>query len=167
MDKRTKGCLWIGLGIAIVGVMLVVAVVAGAGFWAYQNFAPDATFLEPVKADAELAAIRARFPNQTPLIDTDGHGARIQTEGRTATFTGELQSLNIAAYDKRARKLVRFSVPFWLMRLAPDGKVSIGDEILGEHGVEKLTVKQLEALGPGLLIDEPKPNGDRVLIWTE
>jgi len=169
MDKRTKGCLWIGLGIAIVAVMLVVAVVAGAGFWAYQNFAPDAKFLDEPKAVAELDAIRARFPNQKPLIDTgdDGHGATLQTEGRTSTFTGALQSLHIAAYDKRAGKLVRFSVPFWLLRLAPDGKVSIGDEVLGEHGVEKLTVKQLEALGPGLLIDEPKPNGDRVLIWTE
>jgi len=170
MDKRTKGCLWIGLGIAIVGVMLVVAIVAGAGYWAYQNFAPDSTLLDETKAVAELDAIRARFPNQKPLIDADddGHGARLQTEGRSSTFTGQLQGLHIAAYDKRAGKLVRFSVPFWLLRMAPDGKVSIGDGMLDDvHGAEKLTVKDLEALGPGLLIDEQKPDGDRVLVWAE
>jgi hypothetical protein len=170
MDKRTKGCLWIGLGIAIVGVMLVVAIVAGAGYWAYQSFAPDATFLEPDKAEAELAAIRARFPNQKPLIDADddGHGAELRTEGRSATFTGELQGLHIAAYDQRAKKLVRFSVPFWMLRMAPDGKVSVGDGMLEDvRGAEKLTVKDLEALGPGLIIDEQKPGGDRVLVWTE
>lgn len=170
MDKRTKGCLWIGLGVAIVGVMLIVAIVAGAGFWAYQTFAPASTQVEPAKADAELASIRGRFPNQKPLIDTDEHGndATLQTEGRSANFTGELQALHIAAYDKRAGKLVRFSVPFWLLRMAPDGKVSIGDDMLDDvHGVEKLTVKDLEALGPGLLIDEQKPNGDQVLVWTE
>ena len=170
MDKRTKGCLWIGLGVAIVGVMLVVAIVAGAGFWAYQTFAPASTLVEPAKAEAELASIRGRFPNQKPLIDTDEHGndATLQTEGRSATFVGELQALHIAAYDKRAGKLVRFSVPFWLLRMAPDGKVSIGDDMLDDvRGVEKRTVKDLEALGPGLLIDERKPNGDQVLVWTD
>jgi len=46
--------------------------------------------------------------------------------------------------------------------------VSIGAGALdGVRGAEKLTVKDLEAFGPGLLIDESKPNGDRVLVWTE
>jgi hypothetical protein len=170
MEKRTKGCLWIGLGIAIVVVMVVVAVIAGAGFWAYQTFAPDAVFVDQAKADQQLEDIRARFKNRTPLMVTGEHGrdARLQTEGREATFTGQLQALHVAVYDRRAGKLVRFSMPFWLVRLAPDGKVSIGDGALdGVRGAEKLTVKDLEALGPGLIVDERKPDGDRVLVWTE
>jgi hypothetical protein len=170
MDKRTKGCLWIGLGIAIVVVMIVVAVIAGAAFWAYQNLAPNAVFVDQAKADQQLEEIRARFKHQTPLIVTgeNGHDARLQTEGREATFTGQLQSLHVAVYDRRAGKLVRFSMPFWLIRMAPDGKVSIGDGALdGVRGAEKLTVKDLEALGPGLVVDDRKPDGDRVLVWTE
>ena len=168
MDKRTKGCLWIGLGIAIVVGMVVVALVAGAGFWAYQNFAPSTEFVEPAKADQQLEQIRARFKGQAPLIavDPDGHGAHVRAEGRPV-FTGQLTSLHVAAYDPRAGKLVRFSVPFWLMRLGKDGQWSIGDGALGGVRAEKLNVKDLEALGPGLLIDESKPNGDRVLVWTE
>jgi hypothetical protein len=169
MDKRTKGCLWIGLGVAIVGVMVVVALIAGAGFWAYQNFAPATAFVDPVKAEAELEAITAKFPNKTPLIVHDDAGQpTLHADGRPATFTGELQSLHIAAYDKRHGKLVRFSVPFWLLRMAPDGKVSVGEGMLDDvRGAESLTVRQLEALGPGLLIDERKPDGDRVLVWAE
>lgn len=169
MDKRTKGCLTIGLGVAIVVVMVVVAVIAGAGFWAYQSFAPSAEFVDQTKADQQFDAIRARFKGQLPLIDTDegGHGAQLRAEDRPA-FTGQLQSLNVAAYDPRAGKLVRFTIPFWLVRLGKDGQLSIGDGALeGVRGAEKLTVKDLEALGPGLLIDERKPDGDRVLVWTE
>ena len=169
MEKRTKGCLWIALGLAIAGMMVGVALVAGAGFWVYQTVAPAATFVDPAKAGAELETIRARFQNRVPLIDPDAPEgqARIRTEGRP-TFTGELQSLHVAAYDHRAGKLVRFSIPFWLLRLAPDGKVSFGDEALDDlAGREKLTVREVEAFGPGLLLDEAKPDGNRVVVWTE
>ena len=169
MDKRTKGCLLIGLGVAIAGAMVVVALVAGAGYWAYQNFAPETTAVDPAKAEVEIAAIRAKFPGE-PLITHDQDGRpQLKTDGRAGTFTGELQALRIAAYDKRAGKLIRLSVPFWLLRLAPDGKVSVGDDDVlgGVRAVERLTVKELETLGPGLLVDEQKPDGDRVLVWTE
>ena len=170
MDKRTKGCLWIALGLTIAAVMVGVAVIAGAGFWMYQNFAPAATFVDQSAADSELAAIRARFGNQPPLINTspaEGEPA-LRKESRGAAYTGQLQSLQLAAYDKGAGKLVRFSIPFWLLRMAPDGKMTLGDEALDDLvGREKLTVAELEAFGPGLLVDEVKPNGDRVLVWTE
>jgi hypothetical protein len=169
MEKRTKGCLWIALGLAIVCAMVGVALVAGAGFWVYQTVAPAASFVDQDTADAELEAIRTRFPSRVPLIDPDAPEGepRFKPEGRPA-FTGELRSLHVAAYDKGAGKLVRFSIPFWLLRMAPEGKVSFGDEALDElAGREKLTVRELEAFGPGLLIDEAKPDGDRVIVWTE
>ena len=169
MEKRTKGCLWIGLGIAIAAGMVIVAVVAGAGYWAYQSFAPSAEFVNQTKADQQFDQIRTGFKDATPLIvpNPDGHGARVRAEGRPP-FTGQLQSLHFAAYDPDEGKLVRFTVPFWLIRLGHDGKISLGEGALdGVRGAEKLTVKDLEALGPGLLIDERKPDGDRVLVWTE
>jgi hypothetical protein len=169
MEKRRKGCLWIALGVAIVAVMVGVALVAGAGFWVYQTVAPEATFLDQNSADQELDAIRTRFASRAPLIDPDApEGApRVRPESRPA-FTGELQSLHVAAYDRKAGKLVRFSIPFWLLRMAPDGNLSFGDDALDElAGREKLTVRELEAFGPGLLIDEIQPDGNRVIVWTE
>ena len=169
MEKRTKGCLWIALGVAVVAVMVGAALVAGAGFWVYQTVAPASTPVDSAGADEQLAAIRARFRDQKPLIDPDAPDGepRVRPEGRPA-FTGELQSLHVAAYDRQDGRLVRFSIPFWLLRMAPDGNVSFGDDALDElAGREKLTVRELEAFGPGLLIDEIKPDGNRVIVWTE
>jgi hypothetical protein len=170
MDKRTKGCLGIGLAIAVVLIMVGVAVVGGGAYWLSQQFSAQSTAVPQADAAQQLDALRAKFKDQQPLIVVDeaGHDARIRTEGRQPTFTGELQALHIAAYDPDEGKLVRFSMPFWLIRLAPDGKITIGDDALRDvKGAERLTVKELEALGPGLLIDQTRPDGSRVLVWTE
>jgi hypothetical protein len=170
MDKRTKGCLGIGLAIAVVVVMVGVAVVGGGLYWLSQHFAANTTEVPQAEAARQLDELRARFKDQQPLIAVDdaGHDARIQKEGRQATFAGELQALHIAAYDADDGKMVRFSIPFWLIRMAPDGKISIGEDALRDvRGADRLTVKELEALGPGLLIDQARPDGGRVLIWTE
>jgi hypothetical protein len=54
--------------------------------------------------------------------------------------------------------LDRFSIPFWLLRMAPDGNVSFGDEAIDElAGREKLTVRELEAFGPGCSSTKPSP----------
>jgi hypothetical protein len=172
MDKRTKGCLWIALGTAIALVMVAAVFVGGAGYWIYQEFAPRAEFLPAADAARQLDALRARFAGQQPLIDVeddDGHKeATIHPERRPGTHKAPLTAIQIAAFDARAGKLVRFTIPFWLLRLAPHGQVSIGDDVLRDiKGRERLTVNDLEALGPGLLIDETRPDGHRVLVWTE
>lgn len=169
MDKRTKGCLWIGLGLTIALAMVAVVLLAGGAYWAYQSFSPSAQFVDQETADQRFADIRTRFKDQAPMIvhDADGHGASVRPHDRPP-FTGELQTLHVAAYDPRARKLVRFSVPFWLLRMGRDGKITVNDGPLhGIKGADRLTVKEIEALGPGLLFDESKGNGDHVLVWTE
>ena len=169
MDKRTKGCLWIGLGVAIAGAMV---------WWRSWpasatgriSFAPDAPVRGPGQGRQQFAEIRARFADLTPLIDVDRAATPrgCSTEGRPAASPASCNRFTSRPTTRDAGKLVRFSVPFWLMRLGHDGKVSVGDGMLDDvRGAEKLTVKELEALGPGLLIDERKPDGDRVLVWTE
>lgn len=172
--RRTKGCLWIGLGVAIVAVMVGIAVVAGAGFWLYQNFAPVSEQADQAAADRTFDDILARFKGQQPLIDLEdesgdtGRATIRKDVPRPATGHAPLEGLHVAVYDPDTDKLVRFSIPFWLLRLSPDGKLSVGDDALRDvAGADRLTVAELEALGPGLLIDERKPNGHRVLVWTE
>ena len=172
MNKRTKGCLWIALGTAIALGMVAAALVAGAGFWVYQEFAPAAEFLPPADAGRQLDLIRARFPGQQPLIDvTDEDGrsqAHVSGDATPRRAPGSIHAIHVAAFDPRARKLVRFSIPFWLVRLSPGGQVTIGDDVLKDvKGQTRLTVRDIEAFGPGLLIDETRPDGHRVLVWTE
>jgi hypothetical protein len=172
MNKRTKGCLWIALGVAVVLVMVTVAVVGGLGYLVYNQFSAKATFVPPDRAAKELDAIRARFPGEPHLrFEDTGDGARRVVVDKPATNATPkpLTSLNVAMYEKNAGKLVRFSMPFWLVRLAPEGQIHIRDRddevIRAVKG--RLSPRELEALGPGLLVDTVDDDGARVLVWTE
>lgn len=169
MEKRTKGCLLIGLGVFLLLLMVGVAVIGGAGYWLYHQFGVETAQHTPEEASREMDAIRARFGDQKPLIVVEGEGeARVDLDGPPHGNGQPLDSLHIVTFDPGQGELVRFTVPFWLVRLAPDGKISIGDDVLREvKGGERLTATELEAVGPALLIDERREDGHRVIVWTD
>ena len=80
-----------------------------------------------------------------------------------------LESIRVLAYDRRAGKLVRVSIPFWLLRVVPSRHFSF----LNDNGIEidsdriRLTIEDVERRGPGLLLDTRDRHGSQVLIWTE
>ena len=75
----------------------------------------------------------------------------------------------VLAYDTREEKLIRVSIPFWLLRLAPSRHVSF----LSDTGINfdsdrvRLTLDDLERRGPGLILDQADRRGSHVLVWTE
>jgi hypothetical protein len=73
----------------------------------------------------------------------------------------------VLAHLASERGLVRAEVPLWFLRL----KAPAVRPVLRGTGVDPgdlgLTVDDLEALGRALLLDVSRPNGDRVLVWTE
>src|SRR5262249_10652900 len=84
--------------------------------------------------------------------------------------TLSLTAMHVAAFDPKERHLVRVTVPFWLIRLAPEGKFRVnGAEVLNDVDTPSghLPPADIESLGPGLLVDDQRPDGTRVLIWTE
>jgi len=170
MDKRTKGCLLIGIGVTLLLVVVGAALIGGAGYWLYQQFSIETGEHEPVDAAREMDAVRARFGSQQPFIAFKGDRAQVRDD--VAPGTGEtpapIESLQVMAFEADDRQLVRVTVPFWLLRLAPEGRISASSDALRDvKGVDRLTVKQIEALGPGLLIDRQEKDGSRVLVWTE
>jgi hypothetical protein len=172
MDKRTKGCLLIGLGVSVLLIFIVVGVVGGVGYWMYTQFAFNATKVEPEDAASQMDRIRSRFGGQRPLLVTEGEGDDIEVhfdlEGRSPDHTTPLETLHIVAFDPDDGQLLRMSVPFWLIRLNPGGKISIGDDVMqGFPAGEKVTIQQLEAAGPGLVMDRRQADGSRVIIWSE
>lgn len=173
VDKRKKGCLWIALGVVCLVVMVGVAVIGGLAYFAYQQFAIKQTVVEPTDAAKQLDALRAQF-HQPPRIQfnwqPDGRpDARLVKPPTPSTVS--LTSMHVAAFDPKERHLVRVTVPFWLLRMAPEGKMMNmnGAEILDKLDTPsgRLTPADIEALGPGLLVDDKQPNGTQILIWTE
>jgi len=172
MNKRTKGCLWIALGVVCLVVMVGAAVIGGLAYVAYQQFAIKQSVAAPADASRELDELRARFHDPPHLQFSWKPDGRpdVKITRPAAAVTATLTSMHVTAFDPRERHLVRVTVPFWLVRLAPQGHMRVnGTEILEDLDTPtgRLTPADIESLGPGLLLDDTRPDGTRVIIWTE
>jgi|SRR5262245_6113540 len=162
---------WVSILIAsviIVG-MLAVAAVGGAAFFIYRHvntsFAPSET------AQTEFTQARARFEGQQPLIELrrDDEPIIHRELVKPTAERQKLATLHVLAYDRHDGKIVRVSIPFWLLRMAPSKNLSF----LNDNGIDvdservRLTIDDLERRGPGLLIDTRDRRGSQVLVWTE
>lgn len=162
---------WVSVVIAAVIIigMLAVTVVGGTAFFFYRHI--NAQFTPAENAEQQFAEARARFAGRRPLIEmTRGDEPVLHRElVAEANSTAKLETLRILAYDPRAKKLVRVSVPFWLLRLAPSKHFSF----LNDNGIDfdsdriKLSADDLDRLGPGLILDQKDRRGSQVLVWTE
>ena len=170
MSQKTRKT-WVSVLIAsviIVGV-LAAAAIGGTAFFIYRHVNTQVTSNE--RADVQFAEARARFAGQRPLLELrHGDEPVLHREAIPAEMPeAKLETLRVLAYDNREEKLVRVSIPFWLLRLAPTRHVSF----LSDTGIDfdservRLTLDDLERRGPGLILDQADRRGSQVLVWTE
>ena len=162
--KRTW--LWIVLGVfsilfvlAVGGIMFTVAF-----FRQGMSVAP----MSATQATDEFEAVRARFPGQQPLIRmVDGRAEfmddRTKSTGGTTTA---LTTMHMMAWDDDEEQLVKFAIPFWVLRLK-SGPIRLSAYSQGwdDRGVS-FRIEDLERAGPGIVMDFAERDG-RVLIWAE
>jgi hypothetical protein len=164
---------WVSVLIAAVIIVGIVAVAAvgGAAFFIYRHV--NTTFTPRDRAEVEFSESRARFDGQRPLIEVRHDDdpiihRELLKEGAPKL---KLDALRVLAYDQHANKLVRVSIPFWLLRMAPSKHLSFlndnGFDVDVDSDRVRLTVEDLERRGPGLLLDTVDRRGSRVLVWTE
>ena len=60
---------------------------------------------------------------------------------------------------------MRLTLPVWLLRMSPDGRMDINSDEVGLDNV-RLSIEDLEMAGPGPLFVH-KRKDSRVLVWTE
>jgi hypothetical protein len=170
MSQSTRKT-WISVLIAsviIVGLLAVTAI-GGTAFFIYRHVNTQVTPSD--NAEQQFADARARFSGQQPLIEIRKNDeAVLHREVIPAELPAvKLDTLRVMAYDTHQRKLVRVSIPFWLLRLAPSRHVSF----LNDNGIDfdsdhlRLTLDDLERRGPGLILDQADRRGSQVLVWTE
>jgi hypothetical protein len=166
---------WISILIAsviVVGV-LALTVVGGTAFFIYRHV--NSEFTSDQTAEQEFASARVRFNGQQPLIEIRrGDEPVVHRDlipASNGSKTRRLETLRVLAYDDNAGKLVRVSIPFWLLRMLPTRNLSF----LNDEGIDvdidsdrvRLTVDDLDRRGPGLLLDHKDRRGSQVLVWTE
>jgi hypothetical protein len=165
---------WISILIAaviIVGV-LALTVVGGTAFFIYRHV--NAEFTNDQTAEQEFVSARQRFGGQQALIEIKRNDEPVVHRELIHADAGgarRLETLRVLAYDDTAGKLVRVSIPFWLLRILPTHNLSF----LNDEGIDvdidservRLTVDDLDRRGPGLLLDHKDRRGSQVLVWTE
>lgn len=161
-----KTWLWIIGGLFAVGV-LGMLVIAGAGVY----FVSQHIETEPSTGAEALRAFDAarNVFKDPPLFELD-NVERVRVSRRLAqlpTSRVKPEHLWILAWDPEDERLVKVSLPFWLLRL---GRRKM-DIINGDRGFDlerlNLDIAELERIGPSLVVDHRTPSGERVLIWTQ
>ena len=166
----TNARTWRQIAIATIVLLAIAAIViiGGATFYVYRHVRAEVVPADA--AEARIASARARFGTQQALVRIDADGDAVVTGRENAAASHErLVTLRALAYDPDARRLVDVSIPFWLLRLAPGGRISLDADSGIKFDAERLNlnVSALEALGPGLVLDHADGNGRKVLVWTE
>jgi|SRR5947207_11212790 len=163
--KRT----WVAILVAILIIIVMggIVLVGSAAFYIRRHVSTQ--FVDDSVALTEFERERARFAGQQPLVEMrDEHNSTVHR--RIASSATELQTLRILAFDSHNGKLVRMSIPFWLLRLMPGKRFNMGKNDGIDFDTERmhLTVDDLERAGPGLVLDgKDLRGGGLVLVWTE
>lgn len=166
MASRRK---WIWIIVAVCSVMLIALfVVAGVGvYFVSQNVhASRSSSADAVRTFEEA---RKKFKEQRPLFELDSsHNPRVaRPTSDIPTSTNKPQHLWILAWDNDEERIVKVSLPFWLLKM---GKRKV-DLFNSDSGFDlerlQLDVQELERIGPALVFDFRAKSGERVLVWTQ
>ena len=144
-----------------------------------ENFLNSGLFHDPPKQQAvrgwmllehlKLWRDWSKDPDNPLHVAIDFNQIALMGHSRGGEAVATAALFNTLAYDPDARKLVRVSIPFWLIRMAPSQHFSF----LNDNGIDfdsdrvRLNYKDLERLGPGLILDQKDRRGSHVLVWTE
>lgn len=167
MSGKVRTWVWAVVAIAVVGILALVAI-AGAGFYFVSRHI-ETRAVTAADAAAAFASEKARFAEQTPLIELDSRGdfVRAHTDRPVPAHAGRPSHLHLLAHDPSEGRIVRFRLPFWLLRTrAGRGTIDLDGTRLDLEELQ-VTVDDLERYGPALIVDHETPDGERVLVWSQ
>jgi hypothetical protein len=167
MAGKVKTWVWVLVGLVVLGILAILAV-AGMGFYFFtQHF--DTKVVSRAGAAAEFEQAKAAFTGQKPLIELDDRGRFLRSNPDRPSRTNWRTpvQLNVLAFDPDDERIVKVTIPFWLLKFKSHGATV--DFNGGRLDLEdlKLTVDDLERMGPTLIVDLHTHSGERVLVWSQ
>ena len=120
--------------------------------------------------EREATQVLERFEGVPVLVEDGSMGPSISRRAlgvrrERAGAARPLSNLHVLVYARKERKLVRLTLPFWLLRMAPDGRMNINVDNVDLDNV-RLSIDDLESAGSGPLFVR-KNDESRVLVWTD
>lgn len=160
---------WVWAVVVLLAIVVVtMIVVAGAGVY----FVTSHIKTERVAtADAlqSFEAVKASLPTPQPLfeLDEDQRPRALRPLTDLPTSATRPDNLLLLAWDPDGERLIRASLPLWMVRFGK-GRMHIGKD---GHGFEldrlELDGEQLARIGPALVVDVRSHDGTRLLLWTQ
>ena len=167
MAGRVKTWVWVVVAVAVVGVLSLVAFAGMAAYFVSRHI--ETSEATPSDAAREFEAVKAGFAGQKPLIELDSHGRflKAHTNRPSAPDARPPEQLHLIAFDPPKGRIVRFSLPFWILRMKASGAtIDLNGNRMNLEDL-RLTVEDLERYGPTLIVDHTAPDGERVLVWSK
>jgi hypothetical protein len=161
---------WIPIVLGVL-LVLVVGMAALVGSCAYlvrrQVQVREASSVSDYEREA--STILKRFEGVPPLVEDGPSGPRLSQKAlairQKRDVLPPLSNLHVLVFSVKENKLVRLSLPFWLLRLSPDGRMDINRDDVGLENM-RLSIVDLEAAGPGPLFVR-RSDDSHVLVWTD
>jgi hypothetical protein len=160
---------WLKIVLVVVALgMLGMCAVAGAGVYFVSKAVNTGTVAAP-DALRQFDEARARFKDARPLFEVDADERVSQPRALTDLPTADIpaKTLVVMAWDPEDQRMVNFRIPLWILSMG-ERKIDLG---VGSEQFDlrrlNVDVKDLERIGPALLVDLKALSGDRALIWTE
>lgn len=159
---------WLAVVLGVL-LVLVLGMIVLAGSCAYLVHKQVQVRQSASVGDYEREAneILKRFEGVPPLVVQGPSGPAISSKALAARQKrgGMIHDLHILVFSIHDGKLVRLTLPMWLLRMSPDGRMDINRDEVGLDNV-RLSIEDLEAAGPGPLFVR-KTDDSRVLVWAE
>ena len=121
--------------------------------------------MDPQDATQRFTDALADIESRTPLVALDASGRFVR---RASSPTGGARParLYVLAYRAPEQRFVSADVPLWFYKVkGPAVRYALGETNF-DLQAPGLTATDLEQAGAGVVLDETRANGDRVLAWT-
>lgn len=162
---RTRRWAPVIFGVAVFLVFLAISAAVFGVSWVRDHLEIEET--SPQRADATFEDIRQRFIAKAPLLEMQGADRIRRNPPPDTAPRVSLTTMHLLAWDEGQRELVRFELPFWLLRLR-DTPIRFGNYASGLDELNiSLTAAEIERYGPGVIIDVSREGRKRALIWVE
>jgi hypothetical protein len=164
---KVKTWVWVVIGGAVLCILGLVAIAAVGFYFVSQHI--ETKPATAATAASEFEAVKASFAGQKPLIelDRDGRFLRSHTDHPAPVHAAVPNDLHLLAFDPSDGRIVRFSIPFWLLRRRPgNATIDLNGSRMDLEDL-RLTVEDLERYGPAVIVDHSAPDGERILVWSK
>lgn len=161
--RKSRKALWIVLGVLGFLILCVMAFAAFGFYFVSRNL--DMKKASPVQANRSFEDVRAGFKDAPIITLDDREHVTLSRRPPDQPAATRPTTMHVMAYDRDDERIVRVTIPFWMLRLGRE-KIRLGAGGNLDFEQLQISVEELERYGPSLLLDHVEDR-NRVLVWTQ